>query len=306
LDEVQPHNLDEFTAILERFAGAMNEGRDDESVPAICEAFQYAIEHPLEETPAQKLQMAAYEAEARGDWSTAEKLYLEKLAVETADEVPAGTHWKLARLYQFLGRDNQALAHARTGHELCRDHEIELIRAMAVEVLAGYARADDSAEVEAALQRSLEEMSGERMYALSRAKLLVEIAALRQLRGSASEATQPLDEAFALHAPDSPMHELPGYQRMFARAWQVRAMTQQSLGDSDTAVVSWQNAVDWQARARQSFPDESPLDGDEYSRFLDSAVAGLTAAGANKLADEVRGKSSAVRKQWNLPELNAG
>jgi hypothetical protein len=287
--------------MLESFRDEMQEGRFDEAQGITLRAFQWVAENPPEESPADDLHSEASEAEQRGDWAAAERFYREALELEGTEPVSARTHWTLARLYRFLGQDDKALECARHAYEICRNEEVEVLSVMAAVALARSSGTEHSTVVESALKSSLESLPTGTMYAHSRADALIEIAEQERRKKNASAAKQLVDAAFELLDTQPALNDLPGRQGTIARACEVRALIEGDFGDAQASAIAWKNAVDWRARSRCCFPDESQIDADEHSRFLLSAAEGLAAAGDSDHAAQLRDQSREIRAQWSLP-----
>lgn len=295
-------SVEEFGAILEPFADAMNAGRFDESQALILAAFQFVAENPIEPTDTDKRQAEADQAEKCGDWQAAERIYQSILQVENCE--PRGAHSRLARLYEFLGLSEKSLLHGRMAYDLCRDHEVEMVGVMGAVALAQLSVANTvPAEIESALRSSLASLRDEPMFAHLRAQSLTEIANARRTQFDASQARQLVDQAIDLLATQSDLHGMPGYQRTIARAWQVRAMTQSATGNLLASAESWKTAIDWKNRVRCCFEDETAIDADHHSKFLQAAAEGLRAAGERAIADERSIECNRLRSEWQLPTL---
>jgi tetratricopeptide (TPR) repeat protein len=301
-----PPEVAEFGAMLEPIADAMTEGDFDAALPLMLEAFQWVAEHPLEESAEDRLRTVASEAEARGDWATAERLYLQILDAEGTEPMSARTHWSLASLYRFLGQHDRAIEQGRIAYEISRKDEVEVLHVMAAVALARLSSPNEfSPEVEAALSESLEGLPAGPMFAQSRADALIERANQRRLRADLSSAVALLSEAFTAMEPQRPMHAMPGYQWTISRAWEVQALTHRDLGEMQASGQAWKNALDSRNAARCCFEDESAIDGDKFARFLESAAKGLTVAGEGSLSEELHDECQRVRRKWGLPALDA-
>lgn len=293
----------EFREMVTPLGNAMNEGRFDDARSIMLEAFQYVAEHAVEDTHSDDA--AECEAEQRRDWRALERLYVDTLMLENAIPTLLMVHWKLGKLYRFLGQDEKATEHGRRAFDLARGHEIEMVRVMATVRFAELAHANDALEVEHALRSSLSSLPVGPLHAHFRAQALIEIANVRRAQDDVYGATELIDEAFAVVEPQQALAVLPGHQSTIARAWQVRALAQAAIGDREAAVAACENAIAARTTMRNTSTIESQLDADADSRFFESAAGALASIGETGLAREILSECSGIRSEWGLPPLNA-
>ncbi|REK06716.1 MAG: hypothetical protein DWQ37_21955 [Planctomycetota bacterium] len=299
-----PADDEEFGAIIKAYGDCVNEERFDEAATQVFKAFVWALEHPPEETPADKLDAEADEAIERGDWEAAEELYRQKLAIDSEDYQAARTHMRLGRLCQFLGRHDEAFEHGRRGNALATENGLDVFHAMVARQFADLAGpAEHSPEVEASLRECLAELPVEPVYAQIRASVLGEIAAQRRLAGEREEAGALLDEALAMMEGGGALRAMPGSQHTLCRLWHVRALLCGDRGEKRAAAAAWKQAVPASRASVCFFQEETPLEVDARSRFLAEAAGGLRAAGRRWLARRVRRECNSLRAGRKLPPL---
>ena len=202
----------------------------------------------------------------------------------------------------MLGREAEALEHARLATNAIRLPDLEMLLAMMrgreTECLLRQQLLDDA---EAAVAEMFSLLEDNFRWDPLRARAHVLRAECGLSRGNTDEADADLERALTLLEPMAPMVEAAGFQFALATCWSAKARLRATRGDQLGAIDAWREAV----RISGQVATLPQLEGVYASFILTEMLKGLSialaAGGMTEQSVETKVKRMRLRRQLGLP-----
>lgn len=235
-----------FGKLMQQYQRAV-ENQDFEDVNSAVHDIFALAEEWCDENPSPDfdLTIAAAESEERADWGAAESAYNQILSLshlEPATEYKA--HSDLASLCRLLGRNSDALDHARCATAAARRADLSVLLAMALQGEARcLIRCGKVAEADNVIAEAISAIDDDKLYDQMRASMLTLRAECAIRKDAIADAERDLEEAFNLLEPMAGMDIAAGIHSDLSRWWSVTARLRAKRDDCDGSITAWQKAV---------------------------------------------------------------
>jgi tetratricopeptide (TPR) repeat protein len=235
-----------FGKLMQQYQRAVENRDFDDASGAVHDIFALAEEWSEENpSPDFELTIAAGAFEERADWGAAESAYNQILCLsdlEPATEYKA--HSNLASLFRLLGRNLDALGHARCATAAARRVDLSILLAMALKgETRCLIRCGEIAEAVNVIAEAISAIDDDTMCNQMCASLLTLRAECAIRNGAIAEAEGDLDEAFSLLEPMAGMDIAAGVHSDLSHWWSVTARLRAKHDDRDGTISAWQKAV---------------------------------------------------------------
>lgn len=299
-----------FEALFDAFHKAVEEGdveaEERLGVEALALAGVWAETNMSEDL---QLKMLASQFEDEGKWSEAEAARKRVLRIAEADESLARdsmiykAHDELRGLYQFLGRKELALEHARTAVVAARRADMKILLGMALYPLIWAEAAVNNEEAALEIADEMVALSeNDRSLELIRAQALVARAGCFVRSGNLEAAERDLDAACPILTPKSGATLLAGVQSCLAVWWDQKAAVEQARGNSDAATQALGSAVAFRRNVAMAPQLAGPYARVRLARTLGRYAEALQSGGQSDAAHQARSESDEMLKGINLPD----
>ena len=290
--------------LFDRYQRAVEEGNTEDATEALGEilalAQQWCEEHP---SPDMILNVAAGESEERADWAAAESAYQQILSLpdlEPAIEYRA--HGNLASLYRLLGRESDALDHARRATVATRRSELEMLLCMALQGEAGcLIESGQVAEACEVIQEATSWLEDDSTYDQIRANTLTLRAKCAIHTNSLDEAKRDLQQAYRLLEPLAEFEFAAGARADLAHWWSVTARLRTATNDLEEAVDAWQKAVTLSRNVAAQPHADSVHSEAAVARMLKGLADALESCGRGEQAGSARQQEQQIVERLGLP-----
>jgi tetratricopeptide (TPR) repeat protein len=248
----------------------------------------------------------AIECEEIGNWAAAEDARKKVLGITVGSANPA-TSIKplldLARLYQMLGRSEEAHSQIETALRLAHESGISSLVLMALESKYQLGPGDrELNDIREAAIASFDAIPNERVFDLTKARFLLLQAQCAVASGELETAEAQMIRADELVSERKQTGLMAGYQWFHSRAAELSASIHAARGEHSEAIsafsksVERERAIDSQPHVR-NFPTRYRL-----ATTLSSYANHLEAGGKLDDAASVRAEADAMLREMKLPK----
>jgi len=290
-DAAGPPFQEQFQKVIGSWAEATSAGKGEEANAAAMQALMMAAEEAVKNpTPSLLLKQKADDLETQRDWSGAETVRREVLAVEEASGNPglvAKAQMDLCRLLRFLGRADEAWQFACAATASARRTEILPVLVMALETEAFCALdRGDSARALAAASEAVQFIEPGKVHDGMRAKALATRARCLLANDDSPGAESDLAACWELIQARPHSLTMPGPILTLANWWEVKSQLEERRGNLEGAREALDRAI---AQRRQM---QSPFALLALARALEKlgelSRAAKDPAGAERALDEAK------------------
>ncbi len=293
-----------FHRPLKKMRRAFNKSQYEKIDSLVEDVFATAIEW-VEENPPDDwhLTVKASQCEDSADWDGAEAAY-RRILDEHADSGFSKfvAHKDLSALYHLIGKDREALEHARLASEAVRGDDCSILVAPALqrEAILALDQSDVGAAV-SLIDEGLAMLDDDPMTRQIRASLLISRARVAIPMKRLSDAKQDLDQAFVQLEPLAAMDQAAGVHRDLACYWKTVAHLCEAKGNRDGAVEAWTEAMNCAAHV-MSLPHAAGVYSPAFfAKKLHGLAEALASQGSLDEAEQVRNTRHEVIGFIGLP-----